>query len=269
MNQRDRINKKNAAREWRAVAGEVRRHFLEEFRQARIAAQNDAEAFDQVLFVIERLGSFRLAEVSALGDYEASLMDLAGEGALGTDISPLQSAWHSDKRVLFRMVKDARNDALHQGAKARYLTQHTIELALLFEDALMNGNEPVIKIGDLMVRSPMTAETWQPVSLARKTLLANSFSYLPIKIDDKWKMLSDVQLVAFLRRGSPSNDERKKRLATSLETAAAEGLILETAVTMRETTPVVTIGDTTAGYPILVIDGKDNLVGIVTAFDLL
>jgi len=265
----NRTDGKTPIRNWSAESRDVRRHFLEEFRQARISAQNDAEAFDQILFVIERLGSFLCEKVATLGYYEAALMDLAGQGALGQDISSIQMAWHSNKHVLFRMVRDARNDALHQGAKARYLTQHTIELALLFEDALMNGNEPLTNIGDLMVRSPITAELWQPVSLARQTLLANSFSYLPIKSEEKWMLLSDARLVEFLRLNSPNNEKRKQRLATSLKDAINNGLRLETALTEQETTSIESIDHTKVERPILVIDQQDRLVGILTAFDLL
>ena len=79
MKQQDRIEKKNQERDWRPVAGKEACHFLGELRQARLAAQKDAEAFDQVLFVFEQIGSFRLAEVAALGQYKPSLMDLAGK----------------------------------------------------------------------------------------------------------------------------------------------------------------------------------------------
>jgi hypothetical protein len=123
MGQRDALEQHGE----RPFSVEARSHFLNELRQARLAAQKDAEAFDQLLFAFERLGSYLLHKVGALGDYEASLMNLASTAALGQDLNSRLSPWHSDKHVLYKLVKDARNDAFHQGATARHLTQHALE----------------------------------------------------------------------------------------------------------------------------------------------
>lgn len=227
MTQKNRLKRKNEQCNWHPVRGKARRHFLEELRQARLAAQADAEAFDQIIFVLERLGSFRLGEVADLNDYKPPLMDLLADSPLGDDLGPSQSAWHSEKCALFWFIRNARNDALHQGARARYLTEHTIEFALLLEDALMNGDEPMTYLRDIMVRSPVVAEKWQPVSLLRKTMLANSFSNLPIKWRGEWKTVSDASVAAFLRKDCPSGGERKRRLALPLADAEAQGLKLD------------------------------------------
>ena len=73
-------------------------------------------------------------------------------------------------------LKDGRNDALHQGACARHLANHAVQLALVLEDALM-PSEP--KVSDFMVRDAICAAHWQPISFVRQQMLANSFSYLP------------------------------------------------------------------------------------------
>ncbi|MCC9602866.1 hypothetical protein LOC67_20135 [Stieleria sp. JC731] len=272
MDQRERIRKKNKERDWRPVQGEVAIHFLEELRQARLAAQKDAEAFDEVLFVFERIGSYRLGEVSTLGNYGPSLLQLAAESSLGKALFPHQQTWHTKADVLYPLVANARNDALHQGAKARYLTGHCIELALILEDALMNGREPMTTVGDIMVRSPMTADYWHPVSLARKTMLANSFSYLPIKVCDEWMILSDVKLVSFLKNGGSKSEDRKMRLAMSLTEARSHGLLFDVPANSKpclNTTPLDEIEFDALERPLLVTDRAGNLVGIVTAFDVL
>jgi hypothetical protein len=68
---------------------------------------------------------------------------------------------------------------LHQGAFARRLTGHAIELSLVLEDALRRSlDSPVV--GDYMVRGPICAEPWQPISFIRQRMLANSFSFLTL-----------------------------------------------------------------------------------------
>lgn len=272
MNQRKRINKKNNDCDWKPVVGEVAIHFLDELRKARFAAQKDAEAFDEVLFVLERIGSYRLGEVSTLGPYRPSLLQLATESSLGRTLPPQQRAWHTEANVLYCLVANARNDALHQGAKARYLTDHCIELALILEDALVNGTTPLPTVGDIMVRSPLTAEQWQPVSLARKIMLANSFSYLPIKCGEEWMLLSDVKLVAFLKKGGSEREERNLKLAMTIEEAQSHGLTFDTSANSGPCLNTKSLHDidfAALERPLLVTDNMGNLVGIVTAFDVL
>jgi hypothetical protein len=271
-----RIDKKNKDRIWRDVVGRAREHFLDELRQARLAAQKDAEAFDQLLFVFERLGCYRLAEVTSLGDYRASLLALAEESALGGPLPEQVVPWHSDKSDLYALVNQARNDALHQGAGARHLTEHAIELALLFEDALMNGTVPMTKLPDIMVRSPVTAEPWQPVSFVRQVMLTNSFSALPIFFEHRWWVITDARVAAFLRQGQPNKAQRSERLCKTIEEVGTQ--LLTPAVI--EQPPYADISDDFVAKldgSIILVCGADRqgndpsppLLGIVTAFDIL
>ena len=274
--QRERITRKNQAEDWRTFTSEARAYFLDELRQARLAAQKDAEAFDELLFVFERLGCYLLAEAATLGDYRASLLALAAESVLGGPLTPNLAPWHSAADILYTLVNQSRNDALHQGARARHLTEHTIELALLFEDALMNGNEPAVNIGDVMVRAPVSAEQWQPVSFAREKMLTNSFSNLPIYWGGEWKVLTDAELVAFLRKNSPNRDERGRRIGLTLREAHGEGLRFANAVVKPPTAKLAEVAEQFVNAPavqlILVCAAgptDPGLLGIVTAFDIL
>lgn len=274
--QRERISRKNKNRDWRAFTPESRAYFLDELRQARLAAQKDAEAFDELLFAFERLGGYRLAESAALGDYRESLLDLAAGSALGGLLGPKLAPWHSTADTLYTLVNQGRNDALHRGARARHLTEHTIELALLFEDALMNGSPPAITIGDVMVRSPVIAEDWQPMSFAREKMLTNSFSNLPIWRAGQWKVLTDAGLVAFLRKDSPNRDERGRRIGLSLREAAGAGLQFADAVVRPQMTTLAEVSEQFANTPAIQVvlvcaagPTDPGLLGIVTAFDIL
>jgi hypothetical protein len=260
------------------IGPEVRAHFLEELRQGRLTAQKDAEAFDQLLFVFERLGCFLTGQAATLGKYQVKLLALAGESALGGPLTGLMADWHSDREPLYSLVNQARNDALHQGAGARHLTEHAIELALLFEDALVNGPNAADTLRDIMVRSPATAERWQPISFVRHVMLTNSFSTLPILVGNDWRIVTDGAVAAFLRKGRPKKQERARRLGLAVEAAMQEGLRLVEAEVRGPTDDIESVAAWFADHPQYplalvcsdVVDvGVRRLIGIVTAFDIL
>src|SRR5262249_32601868 len=143
--------------------------FADQLRGAREAAIKDGEAFDVVIHAAERLGSFLNGAIGDLGKYEDKLAELFQESDNNGPITPFS--------LLFDLVRDARNDALHQGAFARHLTVHAIELALRLEDALRKRLPAIVE--NYMVRNPVCAELWQPISLIRQQMLANSFSFMP------------------------------------------------------------------------------------------
>jgi len=252
---------------------------LEELRIARLSAQKDAEAFDELLFVFERLGCYLKGRAATLGKYKDELLALAEKSALGGNLDARLANWHTDKSVLYTLVNQARNDALHQGAGARHLTEHAIELALLFEDALMNrADDSMTELRDIMVRSPVVAEPWQPVSFVRQVMLTNSYSTLPVYFDNKWRVITDAQVAAFLR-GVVSND-RLARLGTPVEEAAkAHPTLLCDASVEKPGTCIADVVKRFSTNPqdafILVVEEpfaspqSRALLGIVTAFDIL
>jgi CBS-domain-containing membrane protein len=153
-----------------------------------------------------------------------------------------------------------------QGAFARRLTGHAIELSLILEDALRRSlDSPVVS--DYMVRNPICADLWQPISFIRQQMLANSFSFLPVNTAQGWCLISDVQIATYL---GTVTSTRKVRLAQSL---TESGLKLKLAKLCAENTPLEEalrlLEDDQK--PLLVHpDGNSrSIVGIVTPFDLL
>lgn len=227
-----------------------------------------------MVHVVERLGAFRHRQGFGLGDYAPHLARFAERSPLAEAIPREHRDCHVPFTVLYELVRTGRNDAAHQGAYARHLTTHAVELALILEDSLMTELECA---ADFMVPEPTCADLWQPVSFARQKMLLNSFSFLPVWEGDsepRWRLLSDRGLVRFLRapsKGSRSR-ERRRRLGMSLKNAVRKDLLeLEEAVCCHFETPVVDVARKLTDQPCLVVD-LDNparLLGIITAFDVL
>jgi len=239
--------------------------FADQLRNAREAALNDAEAFDGILHTVERLGSFLTQNIGDLGKYKDELAEIASTSAMAEEVPMCFRGVLTPFSQLFDLVKDARNDALHQGAFARHLTGHAIALALILEDALRTFE--VARVSDYMVRNPVCAELWQPIGLIRQQMLASSFSFLPVLNEhQQWCFLSDFAIATYL---SANRTERKKRLALPLDRAAEIKLALAECVT--EETSVEDALKVLKEAPLLVCrdDNPKRLVGIVTAFDLM
>ncbi len=166
----------------------------------------------------------------------------------------------------------ARNDALHQGTYARHLTSRAIEFSIVLEDALMNN---LGTVAEFMVRDPLCCSLWQPLSLIRQQVLANSYSFLPVRVENgEWWLLSDRELARYLRVKAQT---RKGRLAKSLKSALMvdernDKITFLSVETVCPTANVEEVAQKLQGVPVLVTrDGGQttDLVGIVTAFDLL
>lgn len=254
-----------------------RLHFLGEFRSARLAVLEDAEAVDAILFVLERLGCHLLGVTGNLGRYQPKLEELASFSPLSFGDGLELRAWHTPFREQYDIVRKGRNDAMHQGVYARSLAQHSLLLALTLEDALA---AEFMNVSDLMIRQPVCAELWQPVSFVRQTMLVHSFSSLPVIYNDEWKLITDGEVVRYLR-GSLDPTDRKARLARSLE--AAVGLNPSEGERLRLTEPRIlqpddridTVAANFVSAMALVLANPSSgqrfspLIGILTPFDLL
>lgn len=249
---------------------QVALHFRDQLRDARGVALKDAEAFEQVVFVLERIGVYLTGEILNLGGYAEPLAHEAGKSPLAEAIPSELPEWHARFSTLYDLVRRARNDALHEGAFARHLTNHAVELSVVLEDALMTGE---FCARDYMVRDVVRAHTWQPISSIRRSMLVNAFSFLPVDTGSdgvvEWRLLSDYATAAYLR-GTDRPAERMKRLARKLAEAVKEGTItLDDAPQCRPEDSVAAVLGLSKGRPVLVVGANRELMGIVTPFDML
>lgn len=235
------------------------RYWLAQLREARAKALADAEGFDAILFTLEGFGQVLCGEPGrGLGDYGPALKTLT----IGKESHNAE-----DRRfeTLFSMVRRVRNDAMHQGAIARNATALCVELALMLEDGLL---AEATTVGDYMITAPVEAKLFESLGAIRRTLLTHSFSYLPVRDDGgQWKLVSDQALARHLQ--GCSNGERGRRLVRSLRESR---LPLLDATQVEDGTPVSSVLDQLDSRPVLVVrevNGSSELVGLVTAFDLL
>ena len=174
-----------------------------EFRAAREQVLKDAEAFDEVIFAVERLGVVLTGRIGDLGKYKDRIWELAQNSALATTLPQEHRSWHTPFKNLYSQVRQARNDAVHQGAYARHLSQHVIELCLVLEDALMTLQETSMgqeaTVADFMVRDVVCAHAWEPVSFVRQRML-HQFLHVPANLNRR-RMASGV---GFRARDLPS-----------------------------------------------------------------
>lgn len=195
---------------------EERIHYRDRLREARYAALADSEGFAQICFVVEALGHRLLGEQKPLGCLKNDLIELARSSTSLAGLSSKFPEFFGDFPALLETLHKARNDAMHTGSYARHATAKAIELCLVLEDAMMTNTTFQKTAGNCMVRSPVSMEPWQPVARARQLMLMYSFSFLPIFIDGKWKLLSELALARFLQGSAAKRDER---LALTLKEA--------------------------------------------------
>jgi CBS domain-containing protein len=243
---------------------QAQRAFLyDQIRSARMLILRDAEAFHGAATVLEHLGQALSGTIkTGLGRYESELLTLIG--------SHRGPPGQQDAARLFKVVRDARNMAVHDGAWARHLGSRLVDLFILIEDAM---TPHLTLVSDLMVRNPSVIEPWQTVAEARRTMLANSFSSLPLELNGSWHLVSDVAIMRYLR-AAQLKEERTLRLATSVEEAVSRetGLQLQSPVFCRSTDSLELLLSNLKDGPVLVMDclgGQTRLCGIITPFDLL
>lgn len=182
----------------------------------------DAEGFASICFALEALGVRLLQRKGDLGKYRANLSRLAGDSVVLAEIAPANPSYFGSFNSLFELVQNARNDAMHSGVYARHATAAAIELCIALEEALMKEQDvPRTSVEDFMVKSPVTVEPWQLVAHARQLMLTHSFSFLPVYIDEKWKLVSEVAMAKYLR----SDGTWKTLLALPIATAHGKGLL--------------------------------------------
>lgn len=245
-------------------------YFRDDLRAARAVALSDAEKFEPLIHAFENLGSLLAKPRANLQEkFEAIGVMVDQASALGVTIPNAFPECHMTLAEMADSVRHARNDAVHTGAFARRLTTHAIELAIVVEEALtITMNE----VRQFMVRNPVCAEDWQPLSFVRQSMLANSFSYLPVFIVSgssnagEWMLVSDYRLAEYMR--APSSATRNQRMQMILVEARQGGLKLEKPHICSPKSEVALALKECKGLPVLIIEDT-HLVGLLTPFDLL
>lgn len=175
--------------------------------------------------------------------------------------------------ALFSIVRIARNDAMHIGAYARHATVAGIELCIGLEESLMTNVERNVR--NLMVASPVTVESWQPVAQARQLMLMHSFSYLPVRIEGTWWLISELCLAKYLEVKS---EIKKVRLGLTIKEAMENSLMMlkvenDDLLTVNMTIAEVLQRASVQNGPTLwlVVDKKhpEHLSGVLTPFELM
>jgi hypothetical protein len=256
------------------MEAEVSLFFRDQLREARAAALRDSEAFDKIIFVLERLGDYLNRNDKSfkygLGPKKDLIAEHARRSPLAEEISSELRGMHAPFRTLYEMVTMARNTAMHEGASARHLTTHAIELSLILEDALMVECKTV---GDYMVRNPVCAFLWQPLSFVRQTMLINSFSFIPVlkNLDSEIVgLVSDLALARYLRIEPQGNLSRDRLKQTLEEAIASKGIECCTPRICTASTSIAeALKEDWNGTPILIRSDSNRLLGILTPFDLI
>ena len=244
-------------------------YFHGELREARNAALADGEGYQQILFVVERIGRQLWPDKNALGQFACGFEKLVAKH------HPLEGQCLENCEMGFKQryewVRESRNDAMHIGAIARNLTSHCVKLSIMLEDALMAVADTK-KIGDYMTHGPVCTFEWQTVALIRQTMLEHSYSHLPYIRGGKWHIVSDQDVCEFLWKGNPDGKKKKVRLKKTLCEAIETGEVTPrkaTFATSEESVKAV-LQRANGREPVLVLRaGHQDLLGIANAFDLM
>ena len=235
-------------------------YFARRLREARAQVQADAEGYVAVAIAVEQLG----AALSADGTC-AAWKTIVNALSLDSDLTDGDGGAPSLGSAYYR-VRRARNIAVHEGAMSRAVAARAIDLTIGLEVALMKAaNTHATK--DWMAPNPTVAHPWMTVAQVRSALLAGGFSALPIWWDEAWRLVRDVDVVAYLTCDSKG----KKRIKDAVD--ADDGVALQIHRDPLVIRPNKCVQELKweSGWPALVVSDHDCacLVGILTPHDLL
>ena len=187
--------------------------FLAMLRTARERVQDDGEDFVAIASCLEHLAAALGEDKTTLEQAKNGLLAFARRSPLAVSVPNAHRSEFASIEHAYDLFKDARNHAVHGGARARQAATHAIGVALVFEDVLMSN---VVQVSDLMVRGVITASPSQSVALTRRDMLVHQFSFMPTRTADGWRFISDAALAVFL---AVDADTRKRRLRMTVKEA--------------------------------------------------
>lgn len=242
------------------------KYYLSELRNARSLALANAEGFFEVCQTIERLGKFLVGkQLNGLSGYYCEFRKLA----IGNS-SDVKDAFY----VIFHRLKNARNDAVHEGAFARNATLLCVEFCDLLESGLMRNMDSV---DQYIISSPILAKLFYSIGEIRRLMLIHGFSYLPVKLSDgfTWKLVADYKIAAYLRNSSAVRDTF---LSTHLCSVIDDdkSFLIDPICVFDGDTKISTLMDKFDGRPILLLEKINinnhfghELRGIISPSDLM
>ena len=249
-------------------------HLRKNLQKARYRVLEDGENWLVIVQEVEAVGkavSESPKPVYGLGGLKKPLQDFVKK------YHPTASQGEEDFedfKDLLEEVQRVRNDEAHTGAAARAAAKIATTVGIYLEDTLMAASGAGDNVKAYIQKEVVRVYTWQRLEECRRLMLTHSFSYLPIKIGTKWKLLTDMNLAKYLAQAK-CNTKWKKLMWETVECAKEkaykkeEELKLECVKTVEQTDSKKCALDKMKGKAAIVTEGDEDLVGIITPFDLL
>ena len=161
-------------------------YYRNSLRNARTLTADSPADYQEILFALERLGSYLTEKEGTLKEFESCVKRLVKQHhpLRGFPLRgyPLPD-YHISFGRLYDIVLQGRNSALHQGAVVRNLPSRCARLSIILEDTMVNivrkEKGQSVQVKDYMVDTPVTTQLWHPVSFIRQIMLESSFTYIP------------------------------------------------------------------------------------------
>lgn len=250
---------------------DVALYFAGKMRAARAQVQADAEGYIEVAIAVEQLGA-ALGAGGGMAAAKGKIVELLFPKGKGSE----WIEWHKGSPSLdaaYERVRRARNIAVHEGAMSRAVATHAIELTIGLEIALMTAaNTRAAR--DWMVPNPTVAHPWMTIAQVRSALLAGGFSALPIRWNDAWHLVRDIDVVVYLIQAGRDVAKTKVRLQDAVGTGAVPKLDLQPAplvIQPEKDVETLNVAGWKSEVPALVVCGgnPERLLGVLTPHDLL
>ncbi len=248
-------------------------HLRKRLQEARYKVLEDGENWLAIVQAIEAVGkaivlfqtkpkALAKNRVNGLGDLQKPLQDFVKKYH---PTASQEEVDFEDFKDLLEEVREVRNAEVHTGSASRAAAKMATTVGIYLEDTLMAASGAEKNVKAYIQKDVVRAYTWQNLDECRRQMLIHSFSYLPIKVKNRWKMLSDANLAKYLADQN-SNELWKQRV----ECARQKGLKVEPAKEVKQTDSKKCALKKMDGKAAIVTEGENkDLVGIITPFDLL
>ena len=233
-------------------------------RAARIKAQDDSENWEILVQAFERIGQMEKGkQCNGLGAYKEFLIKIADDCYQGNEHAPL---YQTPPAVLFDLIKESRNSAIHTGFAARNLVRHCIDFSIHLEVSILPCMH---KIKDIMIQGVEVAELNHPLGHIRKIMLSNSYCHLPVRYKEDWFIVSDYKLANLCAMSTVMPKELAVKSLRDLIEEDGDSLISRATIIAPQTA-IEEARRIIKELPLLIAEkGNQHLLGIITAYDLL